>query len=49
MALIKFVTVASWYMHLRTDRPIFRRFFITGGVGAVVLYTIVLATLHVFE
>jgi cytochrome c oxidase subunit 4 len=49
MALIKFVTVVSWYMHLRTDRPIFRRFFIVGGVGAVVLYTIVLATLHVFE
>jgi len=49
MALIKFVTVVSWYMHLRTDRPIFRRFFIVGGVGAVTLYAIVLATLHVFE
>ena len=49
MALIKFVTVVSWYMHLRTDRPIFRRFFITGAVGAVVLFTIVLSTLHVFE
>jgi cytochrome c oxidase subunit 4 len=49
MALTKFVTVVSWYMHLRTDRPIFRRFFITGAVGAVVLFTIVLATLHVFE
>jgi len=31
------------------DRPIFRRFFIVGSVGAVVLYTIVLTTLHVFE
>ena len=49
LALTKFVTVVAWYMHLRTDRPIFRRFFITGAVGAVVLYTIVLATLHVFE
>ena len=49
MALIKFVTVVSFYMHLRTDRPIFRRFFITGAVGAVVLFTIVLSTLHVFE
>src|SRR6478609_5729816 len=45
--LTKFVTVVSWYMHLRTDRPIFRRFFITGSVGAVVLFTIVLTTLHV--
>ena len=49
MALTKFVTVVSWYMHLRTDRPIFRRFFIVGATGAVVLYMIVLATLHVFE
>ena len=49
MALTKFVLVASWYMHLRTDRMIFRRFFIMGGVGAILLYTIVLATLHVFE
>jgi cytochrome c oxidase subunit 4 len=49
MALTKFVTVVSWYMHLRSDRPIFRRFFIVGGVGALTLYTIVLATLHVFE
>ena len=49
MALIKFVTVVSFYMHLRSDRPIFRRFFITGAVGAVVLFTIVLSTLHVFE
>jgi caa(3)-type oxidase subunit IV len=49
MALAKFITVASWYMHLRTDQPIFRRFFIVGGVAAVLLYAIVLATLHVFE
>ena len=32
-----------------SDRPIFQRFFITGAIGAVVLYTIVLTTLHVFE
>ncbi len=49
MALTKFVTVVSWYMHLRTDRPIFRRLFIVGGVGALTLYLIVLSTLHVFE
>ena len=36
-------------LHLRTDRPIFRRFFITGAIGAVVLFTIVLTTLHIFE
>jgi len=48
MALLKFVGVAGWYMHLQTDKPIFRRFFILGCVAAVILYTIVLATLSVF-
>lgn len=46
MGLFKFVVVASWYMHLKTDKPIFRRFFIVGGVMAIFLYGIVLATLH---
>ncbi|MGZ4691607.1 MAG: cytochrome C oxidase subunit IV family protein [Acidimicrobiia bacterium] len=49
LAVTKFVTVVAWYMHLRVDRPIFRRFFVVGGIGALTLYTIVLATLHVFE
>jgi cytochrome c oxidase subunit 4 len=48
LALTKFVSVVSWYMHLRTDRPIFRRFFVVGAVGAVVLYAAILATLHAF-
>jgi len=47
-ALVKFVLVAGWYMHLRTDRPIFRRFFIMGGVAAIILYMIILTTLHAF-
>jgi len=49
MAIIKFGLVASWYMHLKTDRPIFRRFFVLGIVAALVLYTVVLLTLHVFS
>ena len=48
MAIMKFWTVASWYMHLQTDKPIFRRFFILGIVAAVLLFTIVLTTFHVF-
>ena len=49
MAIIKFATVASYYMHLQTDRPIFRRFFVLGIVAACVLYAIVLASLSVFN
>src|SRR5262249_7726292 len=47
-AAIKFFLVASWYMHLRTDRPLFRRFFIVGGIAAILLYLIVLLSLHAF-
>ena len=49
MAITKFVIVVSWFMHLRVDRPIFRRLFVIGSVGAVLLYTIILTTLHVYE
>ena len=45
-AVIKFTLVASWYMHLRTDSPVFRRFFIIGAGAAILLYLIVLTTLH---
>ncbi len=48
-AFIKFALVASWYMHLRTDKPIFRRFFVLGIVAAISLYLIALTTLHVFS
>jgi cytochrome c oxidase subunit IV len=47
-AVIKFSLVASWYMHLRTDKPIFRNFFVLGIVAAITLYLVVLATLQVF-
>jgi cytochrome c oxidase subunit IV len=47
-AVIKFFLVASWYMHLRTDKPIFRNFFVLGIVAAILLYLVVLSTLHVF-
>jgi cytochrome c oxidase subunit IV len=46
MAFVKFFLVAAWYMHLRTDALIFRRFFILGAVAAVTLYLVVLATLQ---
>jgi cytochrome c oxidase subunit 4 len=49
MAFVKFFLVASWYMHLRTDKPVFRRFFVLGATAAILLYLVVLATLHGIE
>ncbi len=46
MMVMKFFLVASWFMHLRTDQPVFKRLFIVGAIAAPVLYLIVLATLH---
>jgi cytochrome c oxidase subunit IV len=46
MMVVKFFLVASWFMHLRTDRPVFRRLFILGAIAAPALYLVVLATLH---
>jgi cytochrome c oxidase subunit 4 len=48
MAAVKFFLVASWYMHLRTDQPVFRRFFIIGTCAAITLYFVVLLSLHAF-
>jgi cytochrome c oxidase subunit 4 len=48
MAILKFALVAAWFMHLRTDLPIFRRFFTLGIVAAIILYLVVLSTLEVF-
>lgn len=42
MAVIKFVLVASWFMHLRFDSRIFQRFFVTGVLLAITVFAIVL-------
>ncbi|HTD50773.1 MAG TPA: cytochrome C oxidase subunit IV family protein [Acidimicrobiia bacterium] len=42
MAAIKFFLVAAWYMHMKTDQPFFRRIFVTGMVGAGIVYGIVM-------
>ncbi|MFZ4585398.1 MAG: cytochrome C oxidase subunit IV family protein [Acidimicrobiia bacterium] len=46
LAIAKLVTVAGWYMHLSGDAPIFRRYFMIGGIGAFTLFTIVWLTLR---
>ena len=43
-ALLKFVMVAAWFMHLRFDSRVFRRFFITGLLLGMVIFGIVLWT-----
>jgi cytochrome c oxidase subunit 4 len=44
MAAIKFFLVAAWYMHMKQDKPFFRRVFVIGMAGAAVVYGIALAT-----
>ncbi len=46
MAIIKFALVVSWYMHLKTDRRILRRFFLVGLIGAPLLYLIIALALR---
>ena len=47
-AIIKFAMVAAYFMHLRTDQPIFRRFFVLGIVTAMAVFAVAVTTLHVF-
>ena len=41
-ALIKFVMVAGYFMHLKFDSPIFKRFFVTGIFLALAVFGVVL-------
>jgi cytochrome c oxidase subunit 4 len=47
LALLKFVMVAAFFMHLKFDSPMLRRVFITGIALAAVVYTVALFTLRV--
>jgi cytochrome c oxidase subunit 4 len=49
LMIVKFAIVAAYFMHLKFDSHIFRRFLITGIVLAVIVFTIVMLTLHVFS
>ena len=42
LALVKFMLVALWFMHLRFDSRLFRRLFVTGIVLAIIIFGIVL-------
>lgn len=43
-ALIKFVLVCSWFMHLRFDSRLFRRLFVSGVILAITVFAVALAT-----
>lgn len=47
LALLKFVIVIGWFMHLRFEAPLLNRFFAFGFVLALTLYAVVLAALGV--
>lgn len=44
MAVVKFAMVALWFMHLKFDSRVFRRFFVLGIILALAVFGIVLAT-----
>ncbi len=48
LMIVKFATVAMFFMHLRFDHKLFRAVFLTGIVLATGVYLIVLFTFHVF-
>jgi cytochrome c oxidase subunit 4 len=45
MSVIKFALVVLWFMHLRFDSHVFRRFFLIGVVLALVVFAVVLVSL----
>ena len=47
LMVVKFVTVAGFFMHLRFDSKLFRRIFITGIVLATFVYLVLLSSVHV--
>jgi caa(3)-type oxidase subunit IV len=47
LAVLKFVIVVGWYMHLRYEKPMLNRFFTAGFVLAIALYLVVLASMGI--
>ena len=48
MMVIKFFIVVSYFMHLKHDSALFKFGFYVGLGGAIVLYSVMLATFHFF-
>jgi cytochrome c oxidase subunit IV len=48
LAILKFVVVVGYFMHLKFDNPILRRLFVMGIVLAVLVYVAYLLSMGVF-
>ena len=46
LMVLKFALVVMYFMHLRFDKPVFRRLFVTGLVLALSVFVIVLLAEH---
>ena len=44
-SVAKFAIVVLWFMHLKFDNRLFSYLFLTGLLGTIILFTIVLATM----
>jgi cytochrome c oxidase subunit 4 len=47
LAVVKFAMVAAYFMHLKFDSILLRRFFVTGIILAICVFTVYLLTLDV--
>jgi cytochrome c oxidase subunit 4 len=47
-AIVKFVMVVLYFMHLKFDSPVFRRLFMAGMGLAIAVYIATLAAMHFF-
>lgn len=47
LAVLKFVIVVAFYMHIRYEKSLISRFFTVGFFGALLLYAVVLGTFGV--
>lgn len=48
LMVAKFAIVALWFMHLRFDNILFRRFFLTGIVLAALVYMTAMVAMQMF-
>ena len=49
MMFVKFVAVAGYFMHLKFDSKVFRRFFVLGILLAIAIFGVVLWTFSVAD